>query len=169
MKERVIKFDKKKRIKNLLVGFIFTIAALCFSYYIFFIADKIRLYHGLMTAMLGALGIYVVVKAAKELGNGDSIGLILDAEGITYKATPLGKQVGLLRWSSIESLRTEKRHGIHFVFLKLRDARRDIPALGPALYQNVETNGIPVSADQLAIGFEELAQLIAQYHQRYRY
>lgn len=54
MNETIIEFDNKKRLKLALFGLLLTIAALAFAYYIFFVAEKIRIFPEALMLTLGA-------------------------------------------------------------------------------------------------------------------
>lgn len=94
MNETIIEFDNKKRLKLALFGLLMTIAALAFAYYIFFVAEKIRIFHGALMLTLGGLGCYCLIGGIKALFNKDRTGLLLNADGIRYNGTPVGIKVG---------------------------------------------------------------------------
>ncbi|PUV25348.1 STM3941 family protein [Sphingobacterium athyrii] len=168
MNEIIIEFDNKKRLKLVCLGVVFTVAALAFAYYIFFVAEKIRIAHGTMMLMLGCLGIYFIIVGLKSLFDKDRTGLILNSDGIHFKGTPLGKAIGLIKWNAVQSVSEGIAHRSPFVSLKLQNPEDHIQNLSSQLQQFVISNGIAVTADQLAVDFNELKSLIADYHQRYR-
>lgn len=168
MNETIIEFDGKKRLKLVVFGIVLTIAALAFAYYIFFVAEKIRIAHGTMMLMLGCLGCYGLIASLKSLLDKDRTGLVLNAEGIQYKGTPVGRNIGVIKWTAIQSISTGIVHGGHFVFLKLHHPENHIQQLPSQVQQLIISNGVAVSADQLALDFNELKNLIEQYYQRYQ-
>lgn len=130
MNETIIEFDNKKRLKLALFGFLMTIAALAFAYYIFFVAEKIRIFPGALMLTLGGLGCYCLIGIIKALFNKDRTGLLLNADGIRYNGTPVGIKVGTVKWTAIQSVSTGMAHGVHFVFLKLAaQSRKLYPAV----------------------------------------
>jgi len=168
MNETIIEFDNKKRLKLVLLGAVFSVAALAFAYYIFFVAEKIRIAHGTMMLMLGCLGIFFIISGLKSLFDKDRVGLILNATGIHYKGTPVGRKIGAVKWTAIQSISTGMAHGVQFVFLKLHHPENHIEQLSSQVQQHVIANGIAVSVDQLSIDFNELKNLIEEYYQGYR-
>ncbi len=167
MNETIVTFDSKKRLKLVLYGLVITVLAALFAYYIFFVAEKIRLFHGILMFVMSYLGFCFLFAGIKSLFDNDRIGLLLDAEGIRYKGTPIGKKIGIVKWNAIQSLSTGAVHGVNFVFLKLRNPEDYMHDLPPQLQQHVTTNGIVVSDDQLSLDFNELQKLIEEYHQWY--
>jgi len=168
MNETIIEFDNKKRLKLAVFGVILTIAALAFAYYIFFVAEKIRIAPGTMMLMLGGLGCYCLIGGIKSLLDKDRTGLILNAEGIRYISTPVGIQAGTVKWEAIQSVSTGMAHGTTFISLKLRNPENYIQQLSPQVQNHVIENGIAVSADQLSIDFNALKKLIEAYYQQYQ-
>ncbi|MDF2478516.1 MAG: hypothetical protein K0S24_3999 [Sphingobacterium sp.] len=97
MNETIIEFDNKKRLKLVLLGAVFTAATLAFACYIFFVAEKIRIAQGTMMLMLGCLGIFFIIAGLKNLFDKDRVGLILNAAGIQYKGTAVGRKIGAVK------------------------------------------------------------------------
>ncbi len=168
MNETIIEFDNKKRLKLALFGLLMTIAALAFAYYIFFVAEKIRIFPGSLMLTLGGLGCYCLIGGIKALFNKDRTGLLLNADGIRYNGTPVGIKVGTVKWTAIQSVSTGMAHGVHFVFLKLHNPENYIQQFAPQVQQHVLENGITISSDQLSLDFNELKNLIESYYQRYQ-
>ncbi|WP_313181202.1 STM3941 family protein [Sphingobacterium siyangense] len=168
MNETIIEFDNKKRLKLALFGLLLTIAALAFAYYIFFVAEKIRIFPGALMLTLGGLGCYCLIGGVKSLFVKDRTGLILNANGIRYNGTPVGIKAGTVKWTAIKSVSTGMAHGIHFVFLKLHHPENYLQQFSPQVQQHVLENGIAVSADQLSLDFNTLKKLIEEYYERYK-
>ena len=167
MNETIIEFDNKKRLKLALFGLLMTIAALAFAYYIFFVAEKIRIFPGSLMLTLGGLGCYCLIGGIKALFNKNRTGLLLNADGIRYNGTPVGIKVGTVKWTAIQSVSTGMAHGVHFVFLKLHNPENYIQQFAP-VQQHLLENGIAISSDQLSLDFNELKNLIESYYQRYQ-
>jgi len=168
MNETIIEFDNKKRLKLALFGLLMTIAALAFAYYIFFVAEKIRIFPGSLMLTLGGLGCYCLIGGIKALFNKDRTGLLLNADGIRDNGTPVGIKAGTVKWTAIQSVSTGMAHGVHFVFLKLHNPENYIQQFAPQVQQHVLENGITISSDQLSLDFNELKNLIESYYQRYQ-
>ncbi|HAT92665.1 MAG TPA: hypothetical protein DCS36_09765 [Sphingobacterium sp.] len=168
MNETIIEFDNKKRLKLALFGLLMTIAALAFAYYIFFVAEKIRIFPGSLMLTLGGLGCYCLIGGIKALFNKNRTGLLLNADGIRYNGTPVGIKVGTVKWTAIQSVSTGMAHGVHFVFLKLHNPENYIQQFAPQVQQHLIENGIAISSDQLSLDFNELKNLIESYYQRYQ-
>lgn len=168
MNETIIEFDSKKRLKLVVFGIVFTVATLTFAYYIFFVAQRINITFGTLMFMMGCLGCYGLISGTKSMFDKDRTGLILNADGIHFRGTPLGKEIGLIKWTAVQSVSEGVAHRAPFVSLKLRNPEDHIQNLSSQLQQFVVSNGIAVTADQLSVNFYELKNLIADYHQRYR-
>jgi hypothetical protein len=168
MNETIIEFDNKKRSKSILFAVVFTIIPLIFAYYIFFVAEKISIVHGTMMLVLTGLGCYCLIGGVKSLFDKDRTGLLLNANGILYKGTPVGIKAGTVKWSAIQSVSTGRVHGINFVFLKLHNPENYIQQFSPQVQQYVLENGIAISADQLSLDFNELKKLIEEYYEIYK-
>ena len=168
MNETIIEFDNKKRLKLLVFGIVFTIAALTFAYYIFFVAQRINITFGTLMLMMGCLGCYGLISGTKSMFDKDRTGLILNADGIHFKGTALGTAIGLIKWTAVQSVSEGVAHRAPFVALKLRDPEGHIQNLSSQLQQFVISNGLVVTADQLSVDFNELKNLITDYHQQYR-
>lgn len=167
MNETIIEFDSKKRQKLLLFGIIFTLATLTFAYYIFFVAQRINITFGTLMLMMGCLACYGLIIGTKSMFDKDRAGLILNADGILFRGTPLGKAIGLIKWTAVQSVSEGVAHRAPFISLKLRNPEGHIQNLSSQLQQFVISNGLVVTADQLAVDFYELKNLIIDYHQQY--
>lgn len=164
MNETIIEFNNKKRLIKLSFGIIITLACLFCAYYMIVIDTKIRLYPAAMMLGLGGIGIYLSVMATKDILKKEDAGLILNSEGILFKGTPAAREIGLVRWTAIQSLSIGKVHGASFIFLKLQNPDDYIQNLSAQVQNIIRTNGMAVSADELSIDFNELKSQIERYY-----
>ncbi|MGE8427923.1 MAG: hypothetical protein ACN6O7_08600 [Sphingobacterium sp.] len=90
MNETIIEFDNKKRLKLALFGLLMTIAALAFAYYIFFVAEKIRIFPG---ALMLTLGGYIQQLAPQEQQHVLDNGLAISADQLSLHFNELKKLI----------------------------------------------------------------------------
>ncbi|SHG18961.1 STM3941 family protein [Pedobacter caeni] len=167
MNETIIEFNNKKRLIHLFLGVIITLVCLFSAYYMIAIATKIRLFPAAMMLMLGGMGIYFSVIAVKDMLKKEHAGLILNSEGILFKGTSAAREIGLVKWSAIQSVSLGKAYGASFIFLKLQRPDDYIQNL-PAQVQNmIRTNGMAVSAGELSTDLNKLKDHIDQYYRQF--
>lgn len=122
---------------------------------------------GAFGAVFAGIGLVIMVKRLITMPPG----LTLTAEGFTDHAT--AQALGLVRWSDIVAISETAMHGTRFLVLRARDPEKYI-ARGNAFQRKMKRAsmamvGSPVTLASvpLSVSFDEMAQTVAAYHQRY--
>lgn len=168
MKETIIPFDNSKRGKLILFAVLLFIASSLFAYYMVFQAQKIQVTSAILMLLCAVAGICMVVAGLKSVASKDKTGLILNADGVIFKGTPVARKIGLIRWADIQSLAVGKVYNSSFIFLKLKNPDIYLQDISGQVRQNIITMGVGITNDQLSIDFKELKGLIEQYHSQFR-
>lgn len=167
MNETIIEFNNKKRLKNLSIGIIISLVCLFSAYYMIAIATKIRLFPAAMMLLLGGIGIYFSVIAIKDILKKEHAGLILNSQGILFKGTSAAREIGLVKWSAIQSVSIGKAYGTSFILLKLQRPDDYIQNLPAQVQNRIRTNGMVVSADELSTDLNKLKNHIDEYYRQF--
>ncbi|RQO30770.1 hypothetical protein DBR32_08580 [Taibaiella sp. KBW10] len=164
MKETIINFDNKKRGKTLIFGIALVVASLLFVYYLVAFAPKIEIYYLLLFLLCAGMGTYMLIVGIKNYRDKDRSGLILNAEGLVFKGTPVARKIGLVKWADITSLSTGKVFGSSFVFLKLKNPEQYLQQVAPQIQKSILAHGLGVTDNELDIDFAGLQNLLEQYY-----
>ncbi len=164
MNQTVIPFDTKKRLKNLLLGIVLLAGGAIFTYYDLFVADRIEVIYAALSIMVTVAALIMIVIAVRDLLRKDKAGLILDAEGISFRGTPVGRKAGHIAWRDIIEITEGKVSKEKFLFLKLADPSKYLNAVSATPRKIPEERGVPVGNSELEISFREMRELIERYY-----
>ena len=168
MKETVVNFDNKKRVKTMLSGVLLIIACLAFAYLMVAVASRIRIFHVLGMIVCAGFGVFMLIGGIRSMRDKDKAGLILSSAGIDFKGTPNARKIGQIAWKDITSLSVGNAYGSSFVFLKLQNPDKYIRKISPQLRQNIISQGVGITNNELSIDFEEMKNLIEKYYHQFK-
>lgn len=159
----IIDFDNSKRKKLIPIGIGLLIFASVFIYVIL-TAAVIKLVYLALFIILALASIYLMIKTILNINNTDQVGLILTKNGITFNGTTLAKKVGEVSWNEIEVITAKEIYNTKQLYLKLKSPKKYIHTQSKIELAN---NGFFINSTELKIGFEEMYQLVTDYHKRF--
>lgn len=167
MQETIIKNSKKKQVKFLIFGLFLTIACFGATFYIAFIAAKLKISYLIMFAGLGCVVAYFLIKSITSLSVNAAQGLVLNNTGIKFNNTDVAKKVGLVNWRNVLTINEGITHGVPFLSLSLKNPEAHISKVKDAYKNNIRQRGLVLTASELEINFDEMRQLVLEYFNRY--
>jgi hypothetical protein len=168
--QTIIPFDNKKRLKTLFWGIALAVAIILSLVYMLFMSKTIFLYYVVMFTVFFVLSIYFIISGIKALTDKNEAGLILDANGIHSRTTPIGKKLGVISWTDIDRLTPISVYGSKFVAVSVKDKAKFLPLLTSLEQKQLDKTGaaINISDNELTIGFDELYKLLDNYYSTYK-
>ncbi len=165
MEETIIKFNRNKRLRLLFFSLIIIIVVVLYGYYMVYIKNRF----GIMSiglCVLGFLaGIWSLYSVSKSILSNDQDGLIVNTNGIHFKGTSLGRNVGVVNWKDVNSISVRTVLATKFVVLYLDNVAAYKARLTPNVAHNSNlAEGFPISADELSIDYDNLNRLIINYY-----
>ncbi len=167
MNKRTFLFNPKKRLKLLIAGLL--VAALGGAMlYVSLPSGRIKIGYILVVAGVTVGGGGMALAQLFGMTNRKQAGLELDAEGLYFKGTALGRAIGKVKWRDVEAIQTGVVHGSNQLFVKLavpewyaaKTANRQVRKIRSA-------HGFLLNADELDIDFHEMETCIMQYYHQY--
>lgn len=167
MNKHTFPFNHKKRLKLLVMG---ALAAMLGGtlLYVSLQSGGIKIGYILVFAGVVISGGGMALAQLFKMISREQTGLELDADGLYFKGTTLGRAIGKVGWRDVEAIRTGTVHGSHQLFVKLAAPERYAAKTANRQVRKILcTQGLPLNADELAIDFHEMETCIMQYYHQY--
>ncbi|GGC35222.1 hypothetical protein GCM10011386_29200 [Parapedobacter defluvii] len=167
MNKRTFLFNPKKRRKILIMGVLVAVLGGAMLY-VSLQSGGIKTGYVLVFASVTVGGGSMALAQLLRMTSREQTGLELDADGLYFKGTILGKTVGKIKWRDIAAIQTGTVHGSNQLFVKLA-----VPGQYAAKIANrqvrkiLSAQGLPLNADELDIDFHEMETCIMQYYHQY--
>lgn len=153
MHSEVIYFNTKRHNSHLLM----TVAAMlatgllcCTSLY-----GGNLVYTAIFGILFGGTVLFAIIQLIRTI-NQPKTGLELDAEGIRFNGSKLGRKIGKISWQDIRAVQTGTADGKKQLLVKLLHR-----------HTSVGYQGLPIHAKALDINFYEMEALILLFYHRY--
>ncbi|GGG95862.1 hypothetical protein GCM10007415_33870 [Parapedobacter pyrenivorans] len=167
MNKRTFLFNRKKRLKLLTAGLLLVVMGGAMLY-VSSQAGRIKTGYVLVFAGVMVGGSSMALAQLFSLINRKQAGLELDADGLLFKGTTLGRTIGKIKWRDIAAIQTGRAHGSNQLFVKLAVPERYAAKTANRQVRKIRSAcGLSLNADELDIDFHEMETFIMQYYHHY--
>ena len=153
MRRKVIHFNTKRRNKHLLLT---AVAVLITGTTAYFALHGDGPVYAVMACTLVVATLLLAIMQVIRTITRPKTGLELDAEGIRFNGSKLGRKAGKIRWRDIQAVQTSTTDGKKQLLVKFFQTQT-----------GMGRKGLPIHAKALDINFYEMETLVLHYYHRY--